>query len=37
MLTAYAWFSVGMAVTAFMHNAATFGIFRFVTGLGMGT
>jgi len=36
MLTAYAWFSVGMAVTAFMHNTATFGIFRFVTGLGMG-
>ena len=36
MLTAYAWFSVGMAVTAFMTNTTTFGIFRFVTGLGMG-
>ncbi len=36
MLTAYAWFSIGMAITAFMHNTTTFGIFRFVTGLGMG-
>ena len=36
MLTAYAWFSVGMAVTAFMTTTTTFGIFRFVTGLGMG-
>jgi len=36
MLTAYAWFSVGMAVTAFMTSTTTFGIFRFVTGLGMG-
>ncbi len=31
MLTAYAWFSIGMAVTAFMHTTTTFGIFRFVT------
>jgi AAHS family benzoate transporter-like MFS transporter len=36
MLTAYAWFSVGMAVTAFIASTTTFGIFRFVTGLGMG-
>ena len=36
MLTAYAWFSIGMAVTAFTHNTTTFGIFRFLTGLGMG-
>ena len=36
MLTAYAWFSVGMAITAFMTTTTTFGIFRFVTGLGMG-
>ena len=36
MLTAYAWFSVGMAVTAFTTTTTTFGIFRFVTGLGMG-
>ena len=36
MLTAYAWFSIGMAITAFMHNTTTFGIFRFLTGLGMG-
>jgi MFS transporter, AAHS family, benzoate transport protein len=36
MLTAYAWFSVGMAVTAIMTTAAGFGIMRFVTGLGVG-
>lgn len=36
MLGAYAWFSVGMAITAFTHTATTFGIFRFVTGLGVG-
>jgi AAHS family benzoate transporter-like MFS transporter len=36
MLTAYAWFSIGMAITAFMTNTTTFGIFRFITGLGMG-
>ena len=36
MLTAYAWFSIGMAITALMSNTTTFGIFRFVTGLGMG-
>ena len=36
MLTAYAWFSIGMAITAFTHSTTTFGIFRFLTGLGMG-
>lgn len=36
MLTAYAWFSVGMAITALMTNAYGFGIMRFVTGLGVG-
>jgi AAHS family benzoate transporter-like MFS transporter len=36
MLTAYATFSIGMAITALMHDTTTFGIFRFFTGLGMG-
>ncbi|HKQ42424.1 MAG TPA: MFS transporter [Pseudonocardia sp.] len=36
MLFAYAWFSVGMALTAMMTNAGTFGLLRFVTGLGVG-
>ena len=36
MLTAYAWFSVGMAVTALTTTTTTFGILRFVTGLGVG-
>jgi MFS transporter, AAHS family, benzoate transport protein len=36
MLAAYAWFSLGMAATAFTYTATTFGIFRFVTGLGVG-
>jgi MFS transporter, AAHS family, benzoate transport protein len=36
MLGAYAWFSLGMAVTAFTHSSITFGLFRFVTGLGVG-
>lgn len=36
MLTAYAWFSIGMAVTAMTHNTAAFGALRFVTGLGVG-
>jgi AAHS family benzoate transporter-like MFS transporter len=36
MLGAYAWFSLGMAATAFTHTATTFGLFRFVTGLGVG-
>ncbi len=36
MLAAYAWFSLAMAATAFTHTATTFGIFRFLTGLGVG-
>src|SRR5262249_26464560 len=36
MLGAYAWFSLGMAATAFTHSSITFGLFRFVTGLGVG-
>ena len=36
MLGAHAWFSLGMAATAFTHTATTFGLFRFVTGLGVG-
>ena len=36
MLIAYAWFSVGMAVTALMSNTTGFGLMRFVTGLGVG-
>ena len=36
MLLAYAWFSVGMAVTALMSTTTGFGIMRFVTGLGVG-
>ncbi|WP_219413835.1 MFS transporter [Pseudonocardia nigra] len=36
MLTAYAWFSVGMALTAFATTTTAFGILRFVTGLGVG-
>lgn len=36
MLTAYAWFSVGMALTALATTTATFGLLRFVTGIGVG-
>src|SRR4051794_37408977 len=36
MLLAYAWFSVGMAVTALMTSTTGFGLMRFVTGLGVG-
>ena len=36
MLTAYAWFSVGMLITALASSATMFGIMRFVTGLGVG-
>ena len=36
MLLAYAWFSVGMAVTALMTSTTVFGLMRFVTGLGVG-
>lgn len=36
MLFSYAWFSIGMAVTAMMSTVATFGAMRFITGLGVG-
>ena len=36
MLTAYAWFSVGMALTALATTTAMFGLLRFVTGIGVG-
>ena len=36
MLTAYAWFSVGMALTAFATTTTAFGLLRFVTGIGVG-
>lgn len=36
MLVSYAWFSVGMAVTAMMSSTSGFGLMRFVTGLGVG-
>lgn len=36
MLVAYAWFSIGMGVTAMMTSVAAFGWMRFITGLGVG-
>jgi len=36
LLSAYAWFSVGMALTALTHTTTLFGMMRFVTGLGVG-
>lgn len=36
MLVSYAWFSIGMGITAMMSSAATFGAMRFITGLGVG-
>src|SRR5215471_6453232 len=36
ILGAYTWFSLGMAATALTHTSTTFGLFRFVTGLGVG-
>ena len=36
MLFSYAWFSVGMALTAMTHTTTTFGWMRFFTGLGVG-
>ncbi|WP_277184430.1 aromatic acid/H+ symport family MFS transporter [Caballeronia sp. BR00000012568055] len=36
MLFSYAWFSVGMAVTAISTTTAMFGLMRFITGLGVG-
>lgn len=37
MLASYAWFSVGMALTALSSSASQFGWMRFVTGLGIGS
>ncbi|MDN5930589.1 MAG: MFS transporter [Pseudonocardia sp.] len=36
MLTAYAWFSIGMALTALATTTTMFGLLRFVTGIGVG-
>ena len=36
MLLSYAWFSIGMAVTATVGSTTAFGLMRFVTGLGVG-
>lgn len=36
MLTCIVWFSVGMAATALAPNIGTFGVLRFVTGIGVG-
>jgi len=36
MLLSYAWFSIGMAITALMSSTTGFGLMRFVTGLGVG-
>src|SRR5215831_13670755 len=36
MLFAYAWFSVGMGITATTTTTTMFGVMRFVTGLGVG-
>ncbi|EON25336.1 major facilitator transporter [Nocardioides sp. CF8] len=36
MLVNLAWFSIGMAITATTHSVATFGLFRFLTGIGVG-
>lgn len=37
MLASYAWFSVGMALTALSDSTQSFGWMRFVTGLGIGS
>src|SRR6266516_6208046 len=36
MLFAYAWFSVGMGITALTTTTTMFGLMRFITGLGVG-
>lgn len=36
MLFAYAWFSIGMAITALTSSVAAFGAMRLVTGFGVG-
>jgi AAHS family benzoate transporter-like MFS transporter len=37
MLLSYAWFSVGICITALMSTTTGFGLMRFVTGLGVGS
>src|SRR5215210_4738064 len=36
MLFSYAWFSIGMGVTAMTSSVGAFGLLRFITGLGVG-
>ena len=36
MLAAYAWFAIGMGVTALTSTVSMFGLLRFLTGLGVG-
>ena len=36
MLTAYAWFAIGMGLTALTSTTSLFGLLRFLTGLGVG-
>jgi AAHS family benzoate transporter-like MFS transporter len=36
MLVNIAWFSLGMGATAMTNSVATFGLFRFLTGIGVG-
>jgi MFS transporter, AAHS family, benzoate transport protein len=36
MLLSYAWFSIGMGITALMTTTTGFGLLRFITGLGVG-
>ena len=36
MLIAYGWFSIGMFITALMSTTTTFGLMRFLTGIGIG-
>ena len=36
MLFSYAWFAIGMGITAMMSTTTTFGLMRFITGLGVG-
>jgi AAHS family benzoate transporter-like MFS transporter len=36
MLTAYAWFAIGMGLTATLSSTGMFGLLRFVTGIGVG-
>lgn len=36
MLFSYAWFSIGMGLTAMTSSVASFGALRFITGLGVG-